>query len=120
MKNSQIKELVSLALTRWTDGRRNLGSLKVSLSDRAESFLVEIIENIEKDRSEIWSPERLTRHGIDAQQRRAISLIPDALDSLSLKLGRLRGEGDIVITTWEIWHDLSPILLRLCFIPKNI
>lgn len=121
MEKSVIREQVKLELEKWT-GLQKKRNMEVSFTPKAIDFLCLMIENIQEDKSTYWDYESL--EGNTAQEY-AISLIPNALNDLK----RYRRSGrrihsfkrnEIKISSWEIWHSLSEIVDRFCFIPKDI
>jgi hypothetical protein len=81
-----------------------------------------MIENIQEDQSKYWEHKWIEG---DTAQEFAISLIPNALNDLttirrfSRRIFFTKGR-EIKISSWEIWHSLSEIVDRFCFIPKDI
>lgn len=118
MKQEEIKLNVSEQVDKWVYMMRGSGS-EVILSPRAIEFLCLMIANIESDRSKYWSNES----SISDQQERAISLIPNALNEViyyRYRRPRRRMDETYYVSTWEIWHSLSRIVNRFCFVPKSI
>jgi hypothetical protein len=119
MKKTVIREKVVLEIEKWMIAQKEI-DLYISFSSKAVDFLCLMIENIEEDKSQFWDYHPLKN---DAAQQFAITLIPNALDELKIlsKFGKnYKENGDVKISSWEIWHSLSRIIDRFCFIPKDI
>lgn len=120
MEKTEIKKRVELELEKWTSLQENR-QVNVSFTPKAVDFLCLMIENIREDKSQYWDKNELETENA---QELAISLIPNALNDLTyFKRYRrpvFRGKRDFKISTWEIWHSLSDIVDRFCFIPKDI
>lgn len=121
MEKSAIREQVELEIKKWTNlqQRRNV---EVSITPKAVDFLCLMIENIQEDKSIYWNKKRFEENNA---QEFAISLIPNALNDLRgfRRFGGRQNyfkEREIKISSWEIWHSLSEIVDRFCFIPKDI
>lgn len=121
MEKSVIREQVELEIEKWTSLQKKR-NMEVSFTPKAIDFLCLMIENIQEDKSKYWDYKSL--EGNTAQEF-AISLIPNALNDLtefrrfSRRMTFSKGR-EIKISSWEIWHSLSEIVDRFCFIPKDI
>lgn len=115
MDGVQISQNVIDVIQRWQQNH-NSRQGSVQISPKAIFFLIELIENITADPSPFWSKnEKIGEIPLrEEQQLQAIYLIPSALDSI-VSNGRID-----FITTWELWHSMSKILDRMCFISKDI
>lgn len=118
MENSKIREDIDVVVKRWITVQENL-NVTVSLSKKAKDFLVEVIDNILQDPSDSWETNEFNK---DSAQELAISLIPNALNEILpyRRYNRSIRNENIKISTWEIWHAMTPILSRWCFIPKDV
>ena len=118
MEKFQITQEVKAIVEKWIDLQvKNRATIKIT--DKAISFLIEIIENIEQDPSDNWI---FTEFNKSSAQELAISYIPNALNEI-IHMRRFRFkhlDTPIKITTWEIWHSMSLLLRNWCFIPKDI
>jgi len=116
MEDYQIKDQIEVTVENWIKIQLEL-DYKISISPKAKDFLVEVISNIQQDSSRYWTE----KNNFDSAQREAISLVPIALNEV-LRYYRPKDKKHttIKITTWEIWHVISPILNRWCFMPKTI
>jgi len=118
MEKEQIQERVYSVVDNWISlqEKRNVS---VSITEKAKDFLVEVINNIVEDPSAHWRSKNFDQN---AAQELAISLIPNALhDIYPFRRHNISAKGkDINISSWEIWHALSYILDRWCFIPKDV
>ena len=118
MEDVQIIEGVDEVVQRWITLQENR-NLTVRLSRKAKDFLVEVIGNIQQDPSESWEANEFSKN---SAQELAISLIPNALNEILPyhRYNRSIDKQNFKISTWEIWHAMTPILSKWCFIPKDI
>jgi hypothetical protein len=119
MDKTQIRESVQGEIKKWTT-LQNTRQINVSFTPKTVDFLCLMIENIQEDKSQFWDYSQFES---GAAQELAISLIPNALNELFYRRGRpflrRQREREIKISTWELWHSLSPIIDRFCFIEKT-
>src|SRR5690554_1948808 len=120
MEKTEIREKVQIEINKWTKLQEKR-QINISFTTKAIDFLCLMIENIKDDKSQFWHSMDLES---DVLQELAISLIPNALNELPYR-GKYRNfyfsqKKDIRISTWEIWHSLSQILDRFCFVPKSV
>ena len=113
MNNELIKTSVKREVNNWVDIDVVLSRRK--LTPKAIDFIAELIINIKDDPSPLWNNRIINLD--DEFQRRAISLIPEALDYILLRRPALYLSAEI--STWEIWNSLTGILVRFCFIPEK-
>lgn len=118
MQKFQIEENIKTYVTSW-EALQKMRNLNVSLSEKAKEFLVEVIDNIQQDPSSNWKTDEFNKN---SAQELAISLIPNALNEIMLHRGPNHSGNNlsISISTWEIWHSMTPILKNWCFIPKDV
>ncbi len=85
---------------------------QVRFTPGALSALAQMIENIQTDPSHHWKPV-----DSDDIQRQAVFLLPNILIDMS---ERWPGSTDreALISSWEIWHNVSPVLDKWCPVPK--
>lgn len=113
MEDKEIKEGVGQALDRWSRSRGPL-NIPAELTDGAVATLTMIIKNINTDPSPRWSND----FDLDTAQRRAILLIPDALNDITERMPEPMREQ--IISSWELYHGISLALDTWCFIPKDV
>ena len=113
MTDEEIEKGVSVAIKQWGALRQRIDR-GYELTPGAVNALTQIIKNIADDPSSFW------REGMDhdAAQHYGITLIPNLLNDLAFVRYRIAPQRPI--SSWEIWHDISPALNRWCFIPKDI
>lgn len=119
MKETEIIEKVQIEVKKWTTLQKKR-NFDVALSPKAVDFLCLMIENIQEDKSQFWDYNQLANQDT---QKIAISLIPRALDDLTQFYyfdRRFFLDQEVKISSWEIWHSLSRIIDRFCFIRKDI
>lgn len=114
MDAQAIRRAVSESIELWRSTLPS-SSRDFLLSPGALNALVQMIVNIQDDPSVYWR-----EHDPDQAQRRAINVIPNALNDIFLR-GRRNAAPRIPaqITSWEIWHGLSRALEVWCPIPKE-
>ena len=118
MEKQEIRKQISNEVNKWI-ALQEKREKKVIFSPKAIDFMCTMIENIEDDRSNYWNYDQTDNR---PSQEFAISLIPNALNDLTVFRGFGRfpfKKREIYISTWEIWHSLSEIVDKFCFIPKN-
>lgn len=118
MEIAQIREQVNTEVQKWQNLQKQR-NLSVTLTPGASSFLTEVVDNIIADPSDNWKTNEFNK---ESAQEFAISLIPNALNEI-VQEWRYRGPSakkNIKISTWEIWHAMTPILRNWCFIPKDV
>lgn len=113
MEKDLIKRLVSTEVENWSKGSSEKHN--ISLTSQATDFISELIINIKDDPSPIWT--RISIVAYDEFQRRTISTIPLALDYMLSRRPKIYINHEIGV--WEIWHSLSQILTKFCFIPEK-
>lgn len=121
MEKSIIREQVKLEIEKWINLQKKRNVIVV-FTPKAIDFLCLMIENIQEDKSKYWDYKIFEDNNA---QEFAISLISNALnDLIAFRRFRKRPsffrETEIRISSWEIWHSLSEIVNRFCFIPKDI
>lgn len=115
MNDFELNIRVSKEIERWTYEQRDLGK-RIEFSENSKNLIVEIIQNIENDPSRFWVRQR----NLEFAQERAISKISDALNMLLQRSNRLQNRDfDIYLSPWEIYMNLTPILIEFCFIPER-
>lgn len=113
MDSDQIKQQVVNQVNRWKRLRK-LNGQTANISEGGINFFCLLIANIQNDVSPSWV--NLNINNPDILQEEAIALIPTALNQVVDTIG---SRNNIEISSWEIWHSLSRILDKLCFIPKK-
>lgn len=121
MKKNEIREKVDYQIKQWLSLQERRETY-VKFTPKAIDFICLMIENIESDKSAFW---RFKESEDQSAQQFAISLIPNALNELRpferySRYESIKNVKDTQISSWEIWHSLSHILDRFCFIPKDI
>lgn len=118
METSRIRNEIESEVDRWINLQKR-NEFSVVISSRAMRLLVELIENIDEDRSNYWRQEE---YNINRSQERAISLVPNVLNDVfrNNRYERVARNSTFTITTWELLHRMSSILRKWCFIPKDI
>jgi len=112
MEHSEIQKSVGIQVEQWMK-LQSMRKHPYELSSGAVQALTAMIVNIQQDPSPRWA-----EFDVDATQRVAISMIPNALaDMLS---NFRRPDNSNRITSWEIWHSLSRALDRWCPVPKDL
>lgn len=112
MENNEIHHDVSHAVEAWQQMRRLLPR-PVETSKGLIETLSFMILQIAADPSRTWR-----EHNTDAVQRYAISVIPNLLNEVAAHYRFRRGNVS-VITSWELWHGISPMLDKFCPIEKE-
>jgi len=117
MEKQEIKKQVNVEVKRWLSFQK-IGQQNVVFSPKAIDFICLMIENIEEDKSKYWDYNQTVNNHT---QQLAITLIPEALNNLKILRGFhiLSFVGEINISSWEIWHSLSEIVDKYCFISKG-
>jgi hypothetical protein len=87
---------------------------QIRLTPGALAALGQMVENIEADPSSHWM-----RVDSDDIQRQVIFLLPNILIDMFARWPR-RADREWLISSWEIWHNLSPVLDKWCPVPKDI
>jgi hypothetical protein len=112
MEHGEIQKSVGNQVEQWMR-LQSMRKRPFELSSGAVQALTAMIVNIQQDPSPRWAD-----FDVDATQRVAISMIPNALaDMLS---NFRRPDHSSIITSWEIWHSLSRALDRWCPVPKDL
>ncbi len=86
----------------------------IRLTPGALAALGQMVENIDADPSSHWM-----RVDSDDIQRQVIFLLPNILIDMFARWPR-RADREWLISSWEIWHNLSPVLDKWCPVPKDI
>lgn len=107
MNKDDIIKQVKLLVSEFEENER------LTVTQGAEDFIVEMIDKIESDPSNYWQPANTN---INSLQQIAIEKIPEGLKTFIYKY---RGQSDLIISSWEFWHSLSEILKLFCFIPHQ-
>jgi hypothetical protein len=104
----------------WVELRQGKSSESLKVSEGAVEFLAMLIEFIEKDPSPAWDRRFKKISDFPSDTRLALSMLPKALDNLTDRWPKYKYRNEISeLTSWEIWHELSRILDKMCFIPKK-
>jgi len=117
MEKTLIKIKIEQEVQKWIEINK-IREREIKISSSALDFIVEVINNIEKDPSRNWKEQKFD---FDYYQMQAISIVPNALNDVmrGRDLRRLR-YGEIEISTWDIWLSLSDIIRNWCFIPRDV
>jgi len=113
MNREEIQRAVSEEAEKFSRFARHQDR-RIQFTSGALAALGQMIENIQADPSIHWK-----RIDGDDVQRQVIFLLPNILtDMFSRWPGR--SDRELLISSWEIWHNLSPALDKWCPVPKDI
>lgn len=112
METDEIHKGVAQAVETWQSIRRPFPR-PIEISKGVIESLSFMIWQIRADPSKAWR-----EHDTDATQRYAISVIPNVLNEIANHYLFRRGDVSVV-TSWELWHGISPVLDQWCPIPKD-
>lgn len=110
MNQTQIRSQVNKQVERW----KKLRKIEAEISGGGIDFLCLLVVNIQEDKSPAWT--KLDENDSNLLQEEAIALIPYALDEVAVSTGT---RNNMKISSWEIWHSLTTVLDKFCFIPKK-
>jgi len=113
MNREEIQRAVSNEAEKFSGFARRQNR-HIRFTPGALAALGQMVENIEADPSSHWKP-----FDSDDIQRQVIFLLPNILTDMFARWPR-RPDRELLISSWEIWHNLSPALDKWCPVPKDI
>ncbi|GLQ51293.1 hypothetical protein ACFFJT_08825 [Dyella flava] len=112
MNLEEIEKGVRQEVQKWSELSEYRREPRV-LTEGAVRLLIQLVENIERDRSPHWRDFQY-----DDIQRYVVSIVPNMLVDIDNHLSR--GWKSREISSWEILHGISFALTRWCPVPKDI
>lgn len=117
MDREQVQVGVREALRRWAEVNAGVRAEVPELSSGAESLIVDLVVNIEKDPSPYWAWDL---ENMDVVQRFAITSLPNILLDMQASYGFRRRWPLQKVSSWEVLHQISGALDKWCPIPKDV
>jgi hypothetical protein len=114
MQELEVRTAINAGVTNWLNTQK-LANKSRSVSSGAVSVLVHLVNDISENPHPAWEG-----YNVENAQEFGITLIGNVLNDIDAYKRFSSSRHRETITAFDVWHSVSRIVDRWCFIPKDI